>query len=530
MITDVFFRVMKYTGKPVRNSGPSVSVACGLVVSVLAATAHGGDWSQFAGDGQRTGVAEFGPRSFARARWTAALQAGEEFIAGTSPVVGAGIVCLPVRVFDQNVHVATRLIAVDEATGQRRWAADFPADVEESVSSAAIDADRGWVYYGSDVRFGAVRVADGTLAWFVDLPSPIVNASPLITHGLRGPGDAPADRVIITDFGGAAQIYGINIDPTSGGNPFAIGEIAWEQPIGTASGATPALTGARVIVGTYDIVLVPPGISTYVGFVRSFDARTGTPGWMRELGPNDGCFSGLTVRGGAIYGATYDFFGGANNSRLFKLNADDGAVVWSVACERTATIPVVLDDGRVFLSGGIDGFGSSRGVQVFRDLGTTATLTGRLDAGSGLSLGGWEWQIAASDARVYASRVDESQHPPYVELRAYALSAGASSLPTYRASADGVGGPPAIGPDGTLYTYGAAGLRAFAATQPGDLNCDGVLSVGDIGPFVTAITDPAGYPAAFPACDILAADMNDDGVVSVGDIAGFVAVLTGGTP
>jgi hypothetical protein len=57
-----------------------------------------------------------------------------------------------------------------------------------------------------------------------------------------------------------------------------------------------------------------------------------------------------------------------------------------------------------------------------------------------------------------------------------------------------------------------------------------VLSVGDIGPFVTAITDPAGYPAAFPACDILAADMNDDGVVSVGDIAGFVAVLTGGTP
>lgn len=60
----------------------------------------------------------------------------------------------------------------------------------------------------------------------------------------------------------------------------------------------------------------------------------------------------------------------------------------------------------------------------------------------------------------------------------------------------------------------------------GDLNCDGVLTVADIGPFVIALTDPAGYASQFPACNILSADMNNDGVVTVADIAGFVAAMT----
>lgn len=65
--------------------------------------------------------------------------------------------------------------------------------------------------------------------------------------------------------------------------------------------------------------------------------------------------------------------------------------------------------------------------------------------------------------------------------------------------------------------------RAFA----GDLNCDGVVSVGDIGPFVTALTDPAGYAAQFPLCNLLYADINSDGFVTVGDIGGFVELISG---
>jgi hypothetical protein len=61
---------------------------------------------------------------------------------------------------------------------------------------------------------------------------------------------------------------------------------------------------------------------------------------------------------------------------------------------------------------------------------------------------------------------------------------------------------------------------------PGDMNCDGVVTVSDIGPFVLAVTDPAAYAAAFPNCDIMQADLNSDGQITVSDIGPFVAMLT----
>ncbi|MDX2199989.1 MAG: DNRLRE domain-containing protein [Phycisphaerae bacterium] len=61
----------------------------------------------------------------------------------------------------------------------------------------------------------------------------------------------------------------------------------------------------------------------------------------------------------------------------------------------------------------------------------------------------------------------------------------------------------------------------------GDMNCDGIVSVGDIAGFVLALTNPAQYAIDFPTCDIDAADVNQDSVISVGDIAGFVALLVG---
>jgi hypothetical protein len=67
-----------------------------------------------------------------------------------------------------------------------------------------------------------------------------------------------------------------------------------------------------------------------------------------------------------------------------------------------------------------------------------------------------------------------------------------------------------------------------SAILAGDLNCDGVVSVTDIGPFVLALTAPEAYDAQFPDCDALAGDTNNDGILSVTDIGGFVALLTGG--
>ncbi|MDX2200058.1 MAG: hypothetical protein SF069_13940 [Phycisphaerae bacterium] len=74
-------------------------------------------------------------------------------------------------------------------------------------------------------------------------------------------------------------------------------------------------------------------------------------------------------------------------------------------------------------------------------------------------------------------------------------------------------------------------VRAFLLNPPpalaGDMNCDGFVTVGDVGGFVLALTDPAGYAAQYPACDIQNADMNQDGFITVGDIGLFVLALTG---
>ncbi len=72
------------------------------------------------------------------------------------------------------------------------------------------------------------------------------------------------------------------------------------------------------------------------------------------------------------------------------------------------------------------------------------------------------------------------------------------------------------------------GIAVLAVTRgtPGDLNCDGQVNFGDINPFVLALTNPAGYQAAFPNCDVKNGDINGDGRVDFGDINPFVRLLT----
>jgi CubicO group peptidase (beta-lactamase class C family) len=61
----------------------------------------------------------------------------------------------------------------------------------------------------------------------------------------------------------------------------------------------------------------------------------------------------------------------------------------------------------------------------------------------------------------------------------------------------------------------------------GDVNCDGVVSVTDIGPFVVALTEPQTFSTHYPGCFLERADMNHDGVVSEADIAGLVSRIIG---
>jgi hypothetical protein len=71
------------------------------------------------------------------------------------------------------------------------------------------------------------------------------------------------------------------------------------------------------------------------------------------------------------------------------------------------------------------------------------------------------------------------------------------------------------------------GVDEYGSFVFGDLNCDGAVNFGDINPFVLALSNPAGYAAAFPDCNIMTGDVNGDGHVNFGDINPFVALLSG---
>jgi hypothetical protein len=65
----------------------------------------------------------------------------------------------------------------------------------------------------------------------------------------------------------------------------------------------------------------------------------------------------------------------------------------------------------------------------------------------------------------------------------------------------------------------------------GDLNCDGTIDFGDIGPFVQYLSDFAAWQATYPDCPPVAGDINADGTygqASFGDINPFVALFSGG--
>jgi hypothetical protein len=61
----------------------------------------------------------------------------------------------------------------------------------------------------------------------------------------------------------------------------------------------------------------------------------------------------------------------------------------------------------------------------------------------------------------------------------------------------------------------------------GDVNCDGVVDLGDINPYVLLLSNRAAWAATFPNCPLNNGDINGDGTVDFGDINPFVALLSG---
>ncbi|MGE3181892.1 MAG: PQQ-binding-like beta-propeller repeat protein [Phycisphaerae bacterium] len=488
------------------------------------------DWPQLGGDARHSGLATFGPQSFSRLSWVADPEKGEEFNYHASPAIADGRVYVSARGYVDNALDATLAIAFHRGTGARAWTTPLPPEFNDSWSAPCVDSANQRVLFTADQTIYALNEVSGDIAWQCELVRPIVNASPTITAGLFA-GPVRRNRALITDFStsGNGRVYSINVDPRDDtANPFEPGEIVWSRVVGATSGATVAYENGLVIVPSSDFEFVNQGAG-FAAKLTAFDVEDGRQEWVAPLGPNDGFFGGVTLSAGFAYAATYDFNGTSDNSRLFKVSLADGAVTWSVPCERSASIPVIAADGTIFLSAGLTGFGSTPKLQAFADLGASAVkLWDTHDDSSGLLvLGGWTSHPVLVNDRLYTTIPSESG---LFDSFVSAVIVDATAHPADKAFVvdfhDGIGGSIAIDQSGKLVSVGSAGVLAFETLVAGDTNCDGAITVSDIGPFVIALTDPATYAAQFPQCDLRSADVDDNGSVTVSDIGPFIQLLT----
>jgi outer membrane protein assembly factor BamB len=277
--------------------------------------------------------------------------------------------------FDQSF--ARHLAAFDQESGELIWSSDIPFAILDSWSSPSIDPNNHSVIVASGFSVSAFNRFNGDELWNLPTTTPIVNASPCVTDDLDG-----SNRAFITDYTFAAAPNGslicINLDPSTPTNPFEPGETMWAASLpGDCSGNTPAYHDGIVYVATAD------NGSGGAGHILAFDATSTTtpsPLWDTPNPEPFGFFGGVTYHNGSIYASSYNFQGGQRSANTIKLDATTGALQWSVPTVRTNATPIVLNDNRIIVSGGVPTSpstiftGSLPAIELIQDQGNSATL------------------------------------------------------------------------------------------------------------------------------------------------------------
>jgi len=401
-------------------------------------TVRAEDWTHYAGDQARSGSSDSGPRNLSRQCWVAGE--GEDFVWQSSPVVIDNKVIVTGRVRDGQTVTGGFVAAYDRYTTQEIW------------KQPGLQA-----FVGMDRELYRLDLDTGQLLWSqpFQLDLPVVNASPLAAEG----------KVYISDytgqiFPGPGKLYAINI---------ADGQSAWSQPIGYTIGSTPAYYMGNIYVGNDD------------GKILCFNADNGTIVWQQDFSgdPIVGGFTGgLAVNNDSVYAASYNFNGGEDNSKLVRLSADNGTVLWTVPCERTRSTPLPAGD-RVFLAAGVDGWGSVVKLQCFQD-GDNATKLWETTLA-----GGWTHQPAYSNGRLYAGLIPTSGYSfgPSTDLYVFDAAKAPGEDGFVIDYVTDCGGSVALS-DGRLFTLGIDGLYCFRGPRLiADLDGDGTVNWSDFGIF-----------------------------------------------
>ncbi len=498
-----------------------MSIICAVLLLLVACppSVRACEWSHLGRDARRSGATDSAPASLANALWTVTPPTGESFVGRASPVVSAGVVVVASRGFSGPTHVYNAVMAYSALDGEWLWSTKLVPDTLNSWSSPCIDLMRGSVLAASDNVLCSIDLQSGGIAWCCPLDQPVVNASPAVTCGLMR-SLVQTDRALICDYdpvGGGGKLYAINVDPFDlDDNPYLPGEIVWTYPVGGTAGASPAYADGVVYV------------AEAYGHVLAIDVEDGDLIWDTDIAASGypqfgGFFGGLTVAGGAVYGATYDFYGSGNNSGLVKLDAADGGIVWAIASERTDSIPIAPGDGRVYLSAGITGFGSAVKIQAFQDNGSSAALLWdtKVDPEGALSVGGWTHHMAYSGGYLFAGRPDPMDpEGAYMELLILDTTKSPADSGFVVDRSSGSGGSPAIA-DGVVYSIGTDGLRAYGPPHcVEDITGDGKVDLLDLSALLIAFGTSSGQPGFDPR-----ADFDQSGTIDLGDLSQLLIVF-----
>ncbi|HUN81111.1 MAG TPA: hypothetical protein VMV81_06320 [Phycisphaerae bacterium] len=119
------------------------------------------------------------------------------------------------------------------------------------------------------------------------------------------------------------------------------------------------------------------------------------------------------------------------------------------------------------------------------------------------------------------------------QLGSFLTNSPNHGLGTAATDANGLFGPTGVAVDRrhNVYISDTNNMRALRYDAPfglpGDMNCDGLINVGDVEPWVLAVLNPSGYAASFPACDMTLGDLNGDGRIDGADVRGLVSAILG---
>jgi hypothetical protein len=400
------------------------------------------------------------------------------FESATGPAVYNGRVYAYARYYNESGEdTNSQIVSYDANSGQLLWARAIDKAVWDSWSSPCIDAKHNTVLIGSGSRVFALDANNGAQLWAAQLDQNVVNASVCAAV------DIPHARAFITDyddmFGGTGKFYSINLDANGPNNPYQPGQIVWSQVTGNTSGNTAAYSNGVVYVASIGTDLR--------GYIRAYDATAGSAVelWEAANPEIEGFFGGVVVtKEGFLYAATYDFWGEEDNSTLFKIDCADGNIIWVTPTERTNAMPVVVGD-KIYIGGGLDGYGSRPKVEAYQDKGDSVSKLWQ--TGPDMAVGGWTNQPVYANGKLYVGAIplNGDYFGAYTELYILNVSTtpGDPNFVIAHYKDKSCGNSPAVNYD-SIYTIGADGLFKFK--QPGflgDIHKDKKVDIYDFDGF-----------------------------------------------